>query len=208
VSSTPERRAEIGAFFAANADRLERVRRQIPNPRDEIIEDACQIAWTVLLRRPDIDLRTTGFGWLKTVAVHEALRLASATDEAPAGAFLASSDTRHEHGEIPEPADTERRGTEEKALARIEHAQRKEAIQSLKPRECEALYLKGLGYSYQEIMRLTGASYTAVNRRITEGHAALRRHLGEKSAPRRGKRRARAVDRAGGEGGEAGVDSP
>jgi hypothetical protein len=44
-------------------------------------------------------------------------------------------------------------------------------MRALKPRQREALYLKGLGYRYTEIMRLTGATYTAVNRRITEGRA-------------------------------------
>jgi DNA-directed RNA polymerase specialized sigma24 family protein len=85
---------------------------------------------------------------------------------------------------MPEPADREHRGTEDKALDRIEHAERLLAMQTLKPREREALYLKGAGYSYDEIARLTGATYTAVNRRITEGRAALRRlarERGEKS---------------------------
>ena len=49
------------------------------------------------------------------------------------------------------------------------------AFRQLKSREREALYLKGLGYSYREIARLTDSTYTAVNRRITEGRAALRR---------------------------------
>jgi hypothetical protein len=34
-------------------------------------------------------------------------------------------------------------------------------------------------------MRLTGSTYTAVNRRITEGRAALRRRLGDDDGPRR-----------------------
>ena len=38
-----------------------------------------------------------------------------------------------------------------------------------------SLYLKGIGYSYREIAQLTNSTYTAVNRRITEGRAALRR---------------------------------
>ena len=42
-------------------------------------------------------------------------------------------------------------------------------------RLAEALYLKALGYSCHEIGRLTGSSYSAVNRRITEGRRALRR---------------------------------
>src|SRR5215207_7863563 len=66
------------------------------------------------------------------------------------------------------PADSDHRGTAEKALDHIEHHDRLQAMQALKPREREALYRKGLGYSYTEIMQLTGASYTAVNRRLSE----------------------------------------
>jgi len=62
-------------------------------------------------------------------------------------------------------------------------------MRALKPREREALYLKGLGYSYREIMRLTGSTYTAVNRCITEGRAALRRHMGDDDGPHEPRRR-------------------
>jgi DNA-directed RNA polymerase specialized sigma24 family protein len=34
-----------------------------------------------------------------------------------------------------------------------------------------------MGYFYQEIMQMTNATYTAVNRGITEGRAAVRRQL-------------------------------
>src|SRR3954453_17739633 len=79
------------------------------------------------------------------------------------------------------------RGTAERALDHIEHYDRLQAMRVLEPSEREALYLKGLGYSYREIMRLTGSSYTAVNRRLS---ARPRR-----SAPahRRGKRPAPVV---------------
>lgn len=48
------------------------------------------------------------------------------------------------------------------------------AVSSLKPVERQALALKALGYAYTEIGELTEATYTAVNRRLTEGRAALR----------------------------------
>jgi DNA-directed RNA polymerase specialized sigma24 family protein len=53
--------------------------------------------------------------------------------------------------------------------------ERAQAFRQLKPREREALFLKALGYSYNEIARLTDSTYTAVNRRLTEGRARLRR---------------------------------
>ena len=60
-------------------------------------------------------------------------------------------------------------------MVRIEHRERLAVLGTLKPREREALYLHGLGHTYDEIATLTGSTRTAVNRRITEGRAALAR---------------------------------
>ena len=187
MTITTERRDEqVAAFFAAHANRLQRaVRNRAHGVGDAVIEDACQVAWTIVLRRADIVLDARGFSWLVTVAVREAWRLGSTAHEQPASTLTSGLHPEHEHGQLPEPTDAEHRGTDTKALDHIEHLERLQALQVLKPAEREALYLKGLGYSYDEIMRLTGASYTAVNRRITEGRAALRAHLGEHRGPRR-----------------------
>ena len=45
----------------------------------------------------------------------------------------------------------------------------------LKPAERQALGLQACGYDYREIAAITGATRTAVNRRITEGRARARR---------------------------------
>ena len=76
--------------------------------------------------------------------------------------------------ELAEPCGIHRRATDAQALARLEHHDRLQVRRAIKPRRRDALYLRGLGYSHAEIMRLTGSTYTAVNRRITEGRAALR----------------------------------
>ena len=47
---------------------------------------------------------------------------------------------------------------------RIQHAQRLADLAAIKPNDRRTLYLIGLGYRYTEIMHITGASYTAVNR--------------------------------------------
>jgi DNA-directed RNA polymerase specialized sigma24 family protein len=187
MTATRQRRDEqIAAFYHDHAERLERaVRRRVDRVGDEVIEDACQIAWVTLLRRPDIALDARGLSWLSTVAVHEAWRLGSIAREQPAGTLTTPADPSAAPGELPEPCDPDRRGTDDLALDRIEHHARVQAIRALKPRECDARYLKGLGYSYSEIMRLTGATYTAVNRRITEGRAALREQLGDDGPCRR-----------------------
>lgn len=82
---TEARRANGGATTEAHGDEdglyrrhhseLERaVARAVDAPR-ELIEDACQDAWALLLRsQPD---RYAVFGWLRVVAIHEAYRLSA-----------------------------------------------------------------------------------------------------------------------------------
>jgi DNA-directed RNA polymerase specialized sigma24 family protein len=57
---------------------------------------------------------------------------------------------------------------------RAQHHERVEAFAQLKTRERRDLFLQALGYRYREIAAATGSTYTAVNRRITEGRARLR----------------------------------
>lgn len=51
------------------------------------------------------------------------------------------------------------------------------AFAHLKPDEQHALSMLALGYSYKEIAKHTGWTYTKVNRCITEGRARLRRSI-------------------------------
>jgi RNA polymerase sigma factor (sigma-70 family) len=180
-TSGRERRERVGAFFAAHAMRLQGSVRAAARAPEPIIEDACQTAWAILLRRPDITLDDRGLLWLATVAIREAWRHASTARETPAGGFQGAIPG---DGELAEPAHPDDRSAEQRALMRIEHDERVQALATLRPREREALYLHGLGYSYQEIAKLTQSSYTAVNRRITEGRAALRRGGRKRRHPR------------------------
>lgn len=73
--TTTSRSDERAAFYTANADRLlATLTRRIGNAPRALLEDACQTAWTILLRRPDIELSPAGYAWLIVVASHEALR--------------------------------------------------------------------------------------------------------------------------------------
>jgi DNA-directed RNA polymerase specialized sigma24 family protein len=195
-TSTSERRDQVGAFFAANATRVHDTVSRSARASEPVIEDACQVAWTILVRRPDVTLDERGLNWLAIVAIREAWRLASIANEIPAGSFQA--DTPGEDDELPEPAHPDDRSAEQRALDRIEHRERFDAIKTLKPSEREALYLKGLGYSYKEIQAIMGgASYTAVDRRIKEGRAALRQ--GGRTPRDRERREPSRSEAAGGE---------
>ena len=46
-------------------------------------------------------------------------------------------------------------------------------MRRLKPQEVRCLLLKAEGYSYNEICRITGWTYTKVNRCLTEGRRAF-----------------------------------
>jgi hypothetical protein len=85
TNTTRERRDRVGAFFAAHADRLQRAVCPTARAPEQTIEDACQAAWIILLRHPEITLDSRGFSWLRTVATYEAWRLASNRYETLAG---------------------------------------------------------------------------------------------------------------------------
>jgi DNA-directed RNA polymerase specialized sigma24 family protein len=169
VTCTAARAQEIAAFYARYASRLQRIVASKVNAPTQTVEDACQNAWATLLRRDDVTLDHRGAGWLATVAIHEAWRLARCA-EVPAGATPPGlSEGRELLGfAVPEPA------ADEQALAHVEHTERVADLRTLKPRERRELYLQALGYRYSEIAKATGSSYTAINRRLSEGRARLR----------------------------------
>lgn len=135
MTSTTARAQEIAAFYARFASRLQRIVSTKVNAPAQTIEDACQSALATLLRREDVTLDERGAAWLATVAVHEGWR-PTRRGEVPAGAMRSGMPKA---GEPPEPA------ADERALARIEHAERVADLRTLKESERSALYLKALG---------------------------------------------------------------
>ena len=174
MSRIPDRRDEIAAFFADHANHVRvRVARRARTAPD-VVDDACATAWTKLLRRSDIALNAYGRAWLITVAVHEAWRLQERrAQETPVGPFARAS-TGHDD-QVLEPVDALGVDVETQAVDRAQHSEDLATFLTLKPRERQALYLQAVGYGYTEICELTGFTYTAVNRYITEGRRALRR---------------------------------
>jgi DNA-directed RNA polymerase specialized sigma24 family protein len=164
---------DIAELYHRHHRDLERaVAAAVRAPR-EVIEDACQNAWTIMLRsRPR---RATWFAWLRVVAIRQAWeQCARSRTERPAGAFMSPYVNEISAYEHPEPpADT--RDIPDQVADRIQHVKRVADLAAIKPTDRRTLYLIGLGYRYTEIMDITGASYTAVNRRITEGRRALRK---------------------------------
>lgn len=130
-------------------------------------EDAYQFA-LMKLAESGPDSKESVLPWLTTVIKREAWRLNGLHRRYPMlneeGKRLAIS---------PEPSP------QEHAEAAEYRRSRRGALDSLKPEQRIALVLVGLGYSWREVMRVTGWSYTKVNRLTTEGRSQARDQMGE-----------------------------
>jgi RNA polymerase sigma factor (sigma-70 family) len=133
------------------------------NGSPQLIEDACQTAWTILVRRqPD---RASVFAWLYVVAIHEAYRLSAV-------------ERRELHLEdLAIEGDWETilagRVTVEDQLDALEALR---ALAALPDRQRHDLSLRVAGFTYREIAQLTGGrTYTNVNKHLTKARAAIRR---------------------------------
>jgi DNA-directed RNA polymerase specialized sigma24 family protein len=137
------------------------VSRAVDAPR-ELIEDACQNAWTVLLRA-----KPTGasiFGWLLAVAIRDADRMCETERRCThVDAALTASP-----GEAPGPD----------AFSIDDVLEAREALHilaSLPDRQREDLTLVVAGFSYDEIAEMTGErTLSTVRKHVAKAHDHVR----------------------------------
>jgi RNA polymerase sigma factor (sigma-70 family) len=117
-------------------------------------EDAYQRGLEILLTKAPTTREEELVPWLKTVVKHEAFAIRRQRERAA---------PITDDGELRESA-----GPEAAAHDQAERYERlrvgAEALKRLKPQEVRCLQLKAQGYSYKEICRLTGWTYTKVRR--------------------------------------------
>ncbi len=162
-TTCPRPRGDEDALYRAHHRELHRaVARTVRAPR-ELIEDACQTAWTKLLhRQPD---RYAIFGWLRVVATHEAYRL-SAIERRPARLERLRPDDGDWHDVLADPRSFD------DALEALEALR---TLASLPDRQREDLSMKVAGYSYEEIRILTGGrTFTNVNKSLVKARRRIR----------------------------------
>jgi hypothetical protein len=148
------------------------VGRAVNAPR-ELIEDACQSAWTILLRsQPE---RNAIFAWLRVVAIHEAYLLSAADRDAHL------EDLDYSEGWDAVIAD---RATIDDALEARRALRR---LAELRARQRRDLSLRVAGFSYREITQITGdRTYTNVHKHLRKARARIRlEELREAGAKRR-----------------------
>ncbi len=132
-------------------------------------DDAYQRAAEVLLTRaPDTDDEERLVAWALTVVRNEALMIHRVNQR---------FDCRRieELEELESPAACR---PDERLIVAERLVNSHEALGRLKPDQMRCLLLCAEGFTYEEITRQTGLSFTKVNRYISDGRAALRSRVG------------------------------
>src|SRR4051794_12096712 len=157
-------------------------------------EDAYQRGLEVLLTKAPTTREQELVPWLKTVVKHEAFAIRRQRERATP----TTDDGQPREGAGPEAAAHDHAERYERLRVGAE------AMRRLKPQEVRCLVLRAEGYSYKEICRLTGWTYTKVNRCLTEGRKAFFERVAGIEAGRECERLAPLISRlADGEAGAA-----
>jgi RNA polymerase sigma factor (sigma-70 family) len=161
--STPSRlRGDEAELYQRHQGALVRaVARAVDAPR-EVIEDACQDAWLILLRRQAE--RRSIFVWLRVVAIHEAYRLSRTACHDAHLEDLGAADG----WEALMPGSLSLDETiEARAALRL--------LAELPERERQDLALLVAGFSYREIAEMTGGrTFTNVSKQLARARARVR----------------------------------
>jgi RNA polymerase sigma factor (sigma-70 family) len=133
-------------------------------------EDALQRATVILLTKAPTVERRRLVGWMTVVTRHEAIAVRRARERA-----LGLGDAEPEAliGGLPSEAP----GPSERLERREYLDAARRALAALKDDHRLAIVLQAEGYSYAEICRRCGWTYTKVNRCLAEGRAKLRSAL-------------------------------
>jgi DNA-directed RNA polymerase specialized sigma24 family protein len=165
MPSTIVGRGDEADLYARYHDRLVRTVARAVNAPAALVEDACQAAWLILLRRQP-DRGPTLFGWLRTVAVHEAYRLWREDRRDARLEDLGDADGWEAFvGEGPSLEDAVEARRALAVLASLPRLQREDL----------ALFVAGFGYA--EIARLGARrrSSNNVNKHLVKARARIRR---------------------------------
>jgi RNA polymerase sigma factor (sigma-70 family) len=159
--SAPDAFAELYVEHAAQLRQIVRCSVRAP---DAVIDDACQIAWSRLLRRWDGVRHETAFPWLIRTACRAALRSLKRT------ARELSLDQLCDAGDDPTAIAVLPARPDEIAelMARLDE------IRALPERQQLLIWLQGLGLSYVEMAEYTQATTRTVERQLMRAKRSLR----------------------------------
>jgi RNA polymerase sigma factor (sigma-70 family) len=154
--------ADVGELYRLLAGRLERIVRLDVRAPDAVIEDACQFAWSRLVRHAHRVRRESALSWLAKTATHEALKLIRREDRE-----LSLDDA----GAL-EPWMLHSRTLGPHELA--EHRERLAVVAALPDRQRRMVWLRAAGLSYNDISAREGCTVRTVERQLVRAKRTLR----------------------------------
>ena len=179
---SPHERPNEGGLTAADIARLylelsrplhHHVRAIVRAPR-QVIEDACQFAWSQLVRHGDRVSAQTARGWLLATAVHEAFKLVRLTQrEVSLEAALESSGDQLLEQVVSGPI---LRGLPDETLQRHEQVAE---LRALPRRQQRILWLAALGLSQLEVAAHERCTTRTVERQLFNARRRLRTEAAE-----------------------------
>jgi RNA polymerase sigma factor (sigma-70 family) len=178
--ATRERTRAAVELLGSHAPALRRTARRFSLCADDA-DDALQRALEILLTKaPTVEGRRLA-AWMNVVTRNEAIAVRRSRERA-----LGQQLSAHEW--TCDPLDwfaSDAPGPHERAERSEQVDEAKRALSGLKRSERLAIALQAHGYSYEEIRRICGWTYTKVNRSLAEGRAKLRSAGSAGTTPRR-----------------------
>ncbi len=160
ASTAPDAFAEL---YAERAAQLRQIVRSSVRAPDAVIDDACQIAWSRLLRRWESVRDDAALPWLVRTASRAALRSLQRS------ARELSLDELCDAGCDSTPVALRAAAPDEIAQLRA----RLDELRALPERQQRLLWLQGLGLTYLEMADYTHATRRTVERQLMRAKRAL-----------------------------------
>jgi RNA polymerase sigma factor (sigma-70 family) len=169
--STASPPLDLAAKYDQDASRLQGMVSQNISAPPELIEEACQIAWSRLHGRAGEVPPQSAFGWLLTTALRETLLQLRLRDR----------DVRlDDPGALAQVISLPAREPGPDGLTELH--ERLAEVRELPVRQQRMVWLHGFGYDYQEIAVHTGSTRRTVERQL----ARARRRLTTSDQPHTG----------------------
>jgi RNA polymerase sigma factor (sigma-70 family) len=152
---------ELYRRFSARLERTVRLGVRAPEP---VVEDACQVAWSRLIRHSERVRRETALAWLTTTALHEAFRLLRRSRrELSLEGTIEAAGAGVVHPCTPSMGEI------------YEQHERIAGIGALPERQQRLLWLRALGLSYTEMAAHEGCTPRTVERQLHRATQAIER---------------------------------
>jgi RNA polymerase sigma factor (sigma-70 family) len=155
---------DVDELYRRLAPRLRQIVRSNVRAPEPVVEDACQIAWSRLIRDSERVRREAALSWLATTAVREAYKL-SRRDRRE----LSLDAELERTGELPFPSSAP--GPAEV----VELRERLGEVRQLPERQQRLVWMHAAGLTYVEMADRTGDSRRTVERQLLRAKGKLER---------------------------------